>query len=67
MSTSDFAKTTRARAQARFQMLALEQRGSASRRDRMTLEHRIEGVLRAARIAGHRGGRSRPGIKVPKT
>jgi hypothetical protein len=69
MSTTDFAKTIAARAWARAQMLALEGRGPALRRDHVaaTLERRIDGALRAARGAGHFGGRSTLGASVPKT
>jgi hypothetical protein len=68
MSTTDFAKTIAARARARTQMLALDGR-DVERRDHVgaALERRIEGVMRAARSAGHVGAHSRVSTQVSKT
>jgi hypothetical protein len=65
VTKTEFAKTIAARARARTQMLALEGRRPTSRRDHVgeTLERRIEGALRAARVSG----RSTFGAQVPKT
>ena len=67
MNSTDFAKTLAARARARAQMLAMDGRRNAVR-DHVgaSLERRIEGVRRAARGAGPKGG-SRIGPQLPKT